>query len=684
MGEIKDTVPLDLLPSRVRTMLRAFAHIASITWYREYNRRGTTLHTFLVKPERAIADAGYEEEMLLVYCPFPTLEPRALRVTEELFAEEDLFGRIEPYAFFLVSEAADVHTKFSEIGGNFFATRAALVFQTDELTTNVADPWYIRQRFLDRIASRDLFDIRLPLKDDFGFFGRADALTTILDSIRRSENVGVFGLRKVGKTSLLFRAKDVCVSQSIAEVAFIDCKSPDIWMKSWDQLLSHILFQIGALKAAQTITKQSAASVFLNCIVASKRRIALVFDEIEFISPESTTATHWAGSFVPFWQTIWAAQSATKKLSVLIAGVDSHLLEQSLIKKTQNPLFSIVKPLLLRGLLEPDLRSMVRKLGRKSGLVIEYEPAMWLFDRYGGHPLITRIACSVLNNLIKDQRQPRPFTVTVDFLSENAEYLDSSVLFYAEHVISSLKTAFAAEYQLLVALALGRNADFYDQAKNPATIRHLRAYGIVEPKREGGYKISIDIIRQYLASDHALNSKAGLQRWIVPKPQRTNWVKERVYRILKDFRIYDRLQQGRGIHLFGPNTLPEAELFADCGVVVEPGQWQNFVNAANRTFVESVEQYGRSIAKKDYFRGELKHQSPSIWHALNRIKLYRNDEMHLVLNGASATGLKNILLEDFGTCNLSAIGPDIYFVLQQVVLDGLLHGIQIDTARLEN
>ena len=110
---------------------------------------------------------------------------------------------------------------------------------------------------------------------------------------------------------------------------------------------------------------------------------------------------------------------------------------------------------------------------------------------------------------------------------------------------------------------------------------------------------------------------------------------------------------------------------------------ETFINCANRTFVESVEQYGKSINKKEYFWGDFKRESPALWHAMNRIKLYRNEEMHLVLNGKVIASYREILNEDFGSTTISSIGGDIYFILQQTVLDGLLNGIQVDTAKID-
>jgi predicted AAA+ superfamily ATPase len=51
---------------------------------------------------------------------------------------------------------------------------------------------------------RDLFDITSPLRKDLYFFGRTDLINKLVDRHSSNENSGVFGLRRSGKTSLIY------------------------------------------------------------------------------------------------------------------------------------------------------------------------------------------------------------------------------------------------------------------------------------------------------------------------------------------------------------------------------------------------------------------------------------------------------------------------------------------------
>ncbi len=64
---------------------------------------------------------------------------------------------------------------------------------------------YLKNKLSEQFYRRDLFDFRLLLEKDTYFFGRNDIIVDFLDAIKRIENRGLFGLRKTGKTSILYK-----------------------------------------------------------------------------------------------------------------------------------------------------------------------------------------------------------------------------------------------------------------------------------------------------------------------------------------------------------------------------------------------------------------------------------------------------------------------------------------------
>lgn len=55
------------------------------------------------------------------------------------------------------------------------------------------------------LPGADLFDDRNAIGDTFSFFGRGELLQRLEENLRRGQGIGIFGLRKSGKTSLLLQ-----------------------------------------------------------------------------------------------------------------------------------------------------------------------------------------------------------------------------------------------------------------------------------------------------------------------------------------------------------------------------------------------------------------------------------------------------------------------------------------------
>lgn len=72
------------------------------------------------------------------------------------------------------------------------------------------------------------------------FFGRQQIVSRYIDAIKRYENRGIFGVRKTGKTSLLFKLDRIIREQNLGFVFFYDFKSPSYRKLHWNELLGEI------------------------------------------------------------------------------------------------------------------------------------------------------------------------------------------------------------------------------------------------------------------------------------------------------------------------------------------------------------------------------------------------------------------------------------------------------------
>ncbi len=283
---------------------------------------------------------------------------------------------------------------------------------------------------------------------------------------------------------MLFKIKRQCADNNIIAL-YYDCKLSSIYCLGGDELLDRICGEI-AIATDQQIgvwaSKKMAADRFVSLIenLPAERQLCLIFDEIEYISPSSKLAKHWADHFVPFWQTIWSAQSQHRKFAFTIAGVNASVMEQDRVNGIQNPMFGIVKTRYLTGFEKDEVRTLLSVFGKRMGMRFDESSLNALFERYGGHPLLTRMICSQINNGLKVSGATRPVAVTSETVAHDLQSREDEVQFYCGHITSELEEFYPKEFFMLETLASGNTTEFNNLSSEIDYIRHLKAYGLVD------------------------------------------------------------------------------------------------------------------------------------------------------------------------------------------------------------
>ena len=647
----------------------------------------TDVSYFFLEPESHTSETyGFNQEILLIYSHYETMEPRSIQAAEEILSTAPAKGRVDNLTYMFVSEDVNVQKWINEYILSNQEARIIVSFSVKDLGTNKSDTWYIRNILNQQHYSRDLFDYRLPLEKDTYFFGREEALLSYNDSIKRAENKGIFGLRKTGKTSLIFKLRRMLQNELNYLFLYYDCKSPSIRKLRWNELLAKASrdicehFNLNINTKDEKFTEKRAADSFSKCVAATPEgsKIVLIFDEIEYISPIAIMDIHWHTDFTPFWQSFWDCQSRYRRISTIIAGVNPKVVEADTFNSVQNPLFGIVAHQFLRGLNRADLGRMLRVLGRRMGMIFEERAIDYLYSRYGGHPLLTRIACSILNSSLSTTR---PISITVPLLQHGEEARDSDLVFYCRHVVSELRQFYPEEYSMLELLATKQTRDFMELATTQEYTKHLLSYGLIKFDNKKP-EILIPVIVRYVGMEHARQEKRSTIATVVVLSERSTWLKHRILTMIHDFRFLEKLIQKTGkTPLFGPNSFPEADRLISLLPATDQQVFESFVNVLNRCFVESMDRQGIALGNKYFFSSLIKSTYPDLWHALQRIKLYRHFSMHLNLYDSVNAELLEYIKHD-----LEGRPPnqteDIFFVLQQRTLDDLLTALQIEINRL--
>ncbi|MGK7863150.1 hypothetical protein [Falsiroseomonas sp. E2-1-a4] len=595
-------------------------------------------------------------------------------------------GRVDPTLFLLATPdrtAPDFLKRHASLNSQ---ARVPVVLNSDDLQAGASDIWLVRRAISAQLYSRDLFNEQLPLRSDLYFVGRDKMVADLLTSIKQSRNRGLFGLRKTGKTSALFKVRRLAERDRIVTL-YYDCKDPEIRSMRWNEFLVRIMSDLrsrGFSTRRAHSGREHVSGQFKRLIAANSSRghVCIIFDEIEYVSPLAKLDIHWHKDFVPFWQTLWTTQSESRTLSFLISGVNPTVVELDEVDGVQNPVFGIVSADYLTGLSSSEVKMMLEQIGKRMGLVFGNEAVSYIVGRYGGHPLLTRMACSYMHTFVQGRGQGRPANITEALLKSTEQDREDEISFYCRHVISELRQFYPDEYQVLEMLSSGNVAGFLETSKGADHVKHIVGYGLIDGSQKQKPTIKLPVVSRFINIERARRSGTSAEPYIVPEASRAAWLQTRIARITADMRQMERLASTRGYpFLYGENGFPEAERFNSAKVVSSRTDFESFVNICNRCFVDPIERHWSSKGIKQYFWNDVKTAYPELWHALLRIKLYRNDNMHLELTQVVEQRLRDMLAQDFlGTVPNRLDGT--YFALQQFVLNGLFVGAQIELDKL--
>lgn len=395
-------------------------------------------------------------------------------------------------------------------------TRTIIPFSYKEICENVNDNYMFRNKLQKYFYNRDLFAFDDALKTDLYFFGRNQLVMDIINRHLEGQNTGLFGLRKTGKTSLIYDVKRKIRLKNAIGV-FISCQNPGMSSGTWVDSIYFVVtciyeewnLDIGNL-VREEYTNLTATNLLLNEIEKiyseTGMTILLMFDEVEHITYGKAADEKWGKGLesVYFWKAIRSAyQMQNSKFTYCIVGTNPICIEYSTIEKVENPIFCGVTSLYIPGFDVDQTRSMVRKLGRIMGIKFDETLYAKMTEEYGGHPFLIRHLCSYIANKYID----RP--VQIDRIKYNecrAEFNQTQGKYF-EMLLDVLKEFYPLEYEMLGYLAAGEIETFeYFAAEDFSLVQHLIGYGIIN-KVDDNYDFKMDVIKEYILRKEFISKK---------------------------------------------------------------------------------------------------------------------------------------------------------------------------------
>ncbi len=447
-------------------------------------------------PDRLQQIFDIELEILCVATPWHELEPRIANRIRDTVA---LNPRVDENFVIVVSYDPNAERMLRKRGDI-----AVLVLSGEELRRGGYDERGFASLMASGLAAIDHFDVTVPVSTPGSFFGRARDVEDVRTRLSRGQHVGVFGLRKAGKTSLLNRVSEL-MRQEARPVVRVDLNQTI----NNDRLFRVLVVQGLATRAResevrmpklrvlgqalQALDDVDVTALWLedigNLVDAIGRDVVLVLDEIDTITPTTgplSTRDPFAmiDAMAQLRGLIQAREADGKRgIALLSAGVDPSIFEKPSWERRNNPLYLFSSLKYLQPFDRDELAVMVRALGKRSGLRFDAHTLIdQLFSEYGGHPLLTRQACSWVHQHRTSTAIPYHVTGAEIQVAVGARGPNTPGSHLAD-VMSSFEDWFADE-ATLVRFQLSENPEgqrFVAEAlaHNPDALVHAIAYGLL-------------------------------------------------------------------------------------------------------------------------------------------------------------------------------------------------------------
>ncbi len=442
------------------------------------------------------------EEVLCLFHPYAEIDTRVLGAIESVLSQYST--RLDRLCVVLVTNAGGLSQEVQKNKTTDSDPRIIIPFKYQELRGGVAGKERLMtERFEKYLFTKDLFSMSSALKTEKFFFGRAADVQKLIGHYKANENSSLFGLRRIGKTSVLWGVVRHQKEETQTPVVLIDGNDTKYHKAKWNKALYRVkeaLFSTNGMAKSgfseADYTEADASSCFaedLKKIRAEKGKPSLIiFDEVQNLCFDLATSESWmdGGDSLPFWQTIRSVHQQNPNLySFILAGTNSHILECAhLADGRDNPLFNYVQPNYLGFFADDDVSGMLFHIGGYMGISFESAVTTYLTDDFGGHPFLIRQAASKLWEMQASVNLPAKINTSRRFYQEKKDSLFEHTRNYIAMILEVLTERYPREYDLLRVLAAGDYEKFSLHSKgNPKDVEHLIGYGLIQEQNGRHY-----------------------------------------------------------------------------------------------------------------------------------------------------------------------------------------------------
>lgn len=374
----------------------------------------------IAKPSKRLRSAlGVDREILVVCSNFRDQQQRSIKLVKREIDQSN--GRFESTLAIFVHQDSEGNGKLKNWGRDQ-GVSILPVYEPD-LTGNSAD---LERTLCGELYSHDPFDVTGPVSDDANFFGRRDEAIDLARKLQRNQIRSCLGIRKIGKTSIINRVVQEVTTNHNCLCVMVDCSRDDVWSFDAAALMAAITDSIGRANSERlryvAIKKVAAGQVLVDArerlettISESDVPVVVIFDEIDYITPGSPTASHWKQEFNPFWRNFRSVYQeisrGRRNLSLLVGGVSTYWFTVESVEGVENAALAFVPDEYLSPMQEGATIAMLKRLSKSAGLRFDDKSYELIASTSGNMPFWARKCCSWINDQVPVCDRP----VEIDF-----------------------------------------------------------------------------------------------------------------------------------------------------------------------------------------------------------------------------------------------------------------------------
>lgn len=357
----------------------------------------------------------------------------------------------------------------------------------------------------DNLPTFDAFEERDAVRGA-QLVGRVAEVSSLRTRVVRGDAVGLFGLRKMGKTSVMRAVTDWFDPASGLREATGAVEVPGegvavvidasvLIERSVDAVADELC---GALRRRMRAAGEKAPpsgrgglaewKAIAEGVLDQGRRLCVVIDEYDLLFEGESAEGAIPRIGVLFRLLRGWAQMRQGLVSLVLVGRDPTYLSAPEIEGVTSPLSAWCTPMWL-GPLEPvSARELLRKLGRRVGLDVGHVSVDTALTWTGGHPLLHRQFGSALRLVTREHNRAWKAPTDPFVRDATSRFLErEAVLDVMREVVALLQKRYPASLDVLVQLAQGQSwLDALATHGGPEAEagRTLRNFGLVTPERE--------------------------------------------------------------------------------------------------------------------------------------------------------------------------------------------------------